>query len=64
MATKRTNKEVLTKPPVVESPVEIQQYEIDWAKIATQVQEAAELVKSGTTQVIEEKPKKTTRKKK
>jgi len=62
MATKRTKKEVLTKPPIVESSVEIQQYEINWAVIATQVQEAAALVKSGSTQVVEEKPIKNNKK--
>lgn len=53
-------KVVLEKAPVVENPVELKQYDIDWTKIATNVQEAAELAKT----LPKEEPKKTTRKKK
>ena len=64
MATKKSKKELLDKPPVVESKIEISQYEIDWAKIAHQVQEAAEMVKANKVDEVIEKPKKVTKKKK
>lgn len=55
----------LTEEQLAQLPVQpIQQFEIDWNKIAENVREASELVKSGSTQIIEEKPKKTTRKNK
>ena len=64
MVTRKSKKEVLSRPPIVESKIEISQYEIDWAKIAQQVQEAAEMVKSNKVDVVIEKPKKVTKKKK
>ena len=64
MATKKSKKELLDKPPVVESHVEISQYEVNWTKIAQQVQEAAEMVKANKVDEVIEKPKKVTKKKK
>ena len=42
MATRKKKIEIISAPPIVESPVELQQYEIDWDKIAANVKEAAE----------------------
>lgn len=42
MATRKKKIEIISAPPIVESPVELQQYEIDWNKLAKNVREALE----------------------
>lgn len=42
MATRKKKTEIIASPPVVESPVELQQYEINWDKIRENVREALE----------------------
>ena len=76
MATRKSKKEIITTPPVVQSPVELQQYEIDWDKLQNNVREALEeyerqkLVEAAPYHpgyegavVEQEKPKKTRAKK-
>ena len=76
MATRKKKIEIISAPPIVESPVELQQYEIDWDKLAKNVREALEeherkkLVEAAPYHpgyegavVEQEKPKKTKAKK-
>jgi hypothetical protein len=42
MATRKKKIETISTPPIVESPAELQQYEIDWNKLAKNVREALE----------------------
>lgn len=77
MDTRKKKIEIISTPPIVESPVELQQYEIDWNKLAKNVREALEeherkkLVEAAPYHpgyegavVEQEKPKKITKKKK
>jgi hypothetical protein len=60
MATRKSKKtEVISEPQKIDNPVELKQYDIDWAKLAQNVQEAAELAKT----MPKTEPKKVSKKK-